>query len=168
MTKYFVFPILALAGSLLLALGLYHHAEARGAADRRAELAQLDATAGQPQVGIPALDAPAEGPPSAAAPDPISHPQDAYWAARQAYERVGAWFAVLLGLFMLTSAIARRGLWGLGAGRRAAYAAGVVSVLGAAVDAGAGAGTWIAVLSTAATALALILSPTPPAPGGAA
>jgi hypothetical protein len=114
----------------------------------------------------PVSPGPIAAPPSTTLPDPIASPAAAYEEVRDAYTHVGAWFAVLVGLFMLLRAVAMRGLFGLGVGRRAAIAAGALAVLGAAIDAGLGAGTWLAVLSTALMAASLAITPTPPPPPG--
>lgn len=119
-----------------------------------------------PEVTAAVLTAPAPTP-AAKLPDPIAHPAAAYEATRDAYTRVGGWFGVLVGLFMLLRAASARGFWGLAGlntGYRAAIAAAALTTLGAAVDAGAGAGTWLAVLSTGLSGVALAIMPTPKPP----
>lgn len=47
-TRNVILSVISLAAGVLLAIGIYQHAEAQGAAERRAELAQADGYAGQP------------------------------------------------------------------------------------------------------------------------
>jgi hypothetical protein len=104
-----------------------------------------------------------------AIPDPI---QDAagFWAAMKAVWRGGGlWPAVLIAAYATSMALRRVVPW-LRDGRRAAWTASAIGVLGAMADVSIGVGSWPSVLAAMASAVLLVQSPTgkpptdPPSP----